>query len=90
MDDTKRQSRLAKAERDSMEQFKPKPFAKRKMLTKGSFKYKIFMRIINVLAAHDVSITGENLQIHHGGKSYIIPANTLPKNKGEFYKLPKG
>jgi hypothetical protein len=72
MDDTERQRNMASAERDSLKQFENhivqsvinqtchavSRIKKRKMLTKGSFKHKLFMRIINILAAHDISITG--------------------------------
>jgi hypothetical protein len=100
MDDTERRENIAAAERDSLKQFENpivqsvinqtrhagSRIKKRKMLTKGSFKHKLFMRIVNILAAHDISITGDNLKIHHGGKSYSVNGNNLPGCRGEFYR----
>jgi len=56
-------------------------------LKKGSFKYKIFMKVIDILAAYDITITGDNLQIHHGGKSYSVEGNELPKCRGIFHRV---
>ncbi len=99
MDDTEMQRNIAAAEREALEQFKNpivqsvinqtrhagSQIKKQKMLTKGSFKHQLFIKIINVLNAYDISITGDNLKIHHGGKSYFVSGNNLPKCNGDFY-----